>query len=92
MSEDAKSYGTSGGADVTEEDIERLAREAEEGFDPRRLRRRGGRPPMGSGPAEVVPVRLDPELRTQLDHRAEADETTASEVIRRALREYFRVA
>lgn len=92
MSEDAKSYGKSGGADITENDVERLAREAEEGYDPRKLRRKGGRPPMGSGPAEVVPVRLDPELRAQLDDRAQSEETTASEVIRRALQEYFRVA
>jgi len=25
-------------------------------------KRRRGRPPMGSGPAEVVPVRIDPEF------------------------------
>lgn len=44
---------------------------------------------MGSGPAETFPVRLDPELRAALDHRAEHDETTASEVIRAALRRYL---
>jgi hypothetical protein len=41
----------------------------------------------GTGPAETFPVRLDPELRAALG--AEQDETTASEVIRAALRRYL---
>lgn len=41
---------------------------------------RRGRPPMGSGPADVVPVRIDPELRT------------ASEIIRETLRKFLEVA
>ena len=53
--------GTSRGKPVTEADIERMVAEAEAGYDIAKLRPRGGRPPMGSGPAEVVPVRLDPE-------------------------------
>lgn len=47
---------------VTAADIEGMAAEAEAGYDVSTLRQRGGRPPMGSGPAEVVQVRLDPEL------------------------------
>lgn len=35
--------------------------------------------------AEVVPVRLDPELRAAVDARATADQTTTSDVIREAL-------
>lgn len=53
---------------------------------------RGGRPSMGSGSAEVVPVRLDPELRGAVEARAAADETTTSEVIREALRRFLHVA
>lgn len=34
-------------------------------------------------------VRLDPELRTALKRRAEAEERTLSAVIRRALRRYL---
>lgn len=83
---------TSGGVPVTDEVIERVAAEAEEGFDIETLRRRGGRRPMGSAPAEVVPVRLDPQLRAALAERAEADDTTASEVIRDALRAWLHVA
>ncbi|HEY6759081.1 MAG TPA: CopG family transcriptional regulator [Baekduia sp.] len=44
---------------------------------------------MGSGPASVESVRLDPELREELAQRAEADGTTPSEVIRQALRSYL---
>ena len=52
----------------------------------------GGRPAMGSGPAEVVPVRLDPELKAAVEARAEADHTTTSDVIREALRRFLEVA
>ena len=41
-------------------------REAQAGLDVTRLRRRPGRPAMGSGPA-TFPVRLEPELRQALD-------------------------
>jgi predicted transcriptional regulator len=47
---------------------------------------------LGSAPAEVVPVRLDPELRAAIEARAEADDTNSSEIIRRALRAYLDVA
>ncbi len=46
---------------------------------------------MGSGPADALPVRLDPELRKALDDRAAADQTTASDVVREALRRYLEV-
>ncbi len=47
---------------------------------------------MGSAPAEVVPVRLDPELKSAMDARAEAEHLSTSEIIRRALRRYLDVA
>lgn len=84
--------GVSRGRPVTEADIERMAAEAEAGYDVATLRPRGGRPSMGSGPAEVVPVRLDPELRAAVEARATADETMTSEVIREALRRFLHVA
>ena len=58
-------------------------------YDMKALRRRGGRPLLGSAPAEVVPVRIDPELKAAIDARAAADETSTSEVIREALRRYL---
>ena len=54
--------------------------------------RKPGRPAMGSGPAEVVPVRIDPELRAAIEARAEAESTTTSAVIREALRKFLDVA
>jgi predicted transcriptional regulator len=47
---------------------------------------------MGSGPAEVVPVRIDPELKAAIEARAAADDTTTSEVIREAIRRFLDVA
>ena len=44
----AKSYGTSGGVEITDAVIERLADPAERGLDHAKLRPRG-RPPMGAG-------------------------------------------
>ena len=91
-----RNYGrTKSGKVVTDADIEKYASEAEVGYDVETLaRRRGkrGRPTLGSGPAAVESVRLDPELRDALTSRAEADGTSASEVIRQALREYLRDA
>ena len=54
--------------------------------------RRRGRPPMGSGPADVVPVRLAPEMRSAIEARAAAEDTTTSEIIREALRRFLDVA
>jgi hypothetical protein len=84
--------GTSRGKPTTDADIERLADEAEAGYDITTLRPRGGRPAMGSGPAEVVPVRLDPELRAAVEARATLDDTTTSQIIRQALRTFLHVA
>ena len=72
--------------------VDRLAAEAETGYDVETLRRRGGRRPLGSAAATVVPVRLDPELRAALNRRAEADNTTASDVIRQALSAWLNAA
>ena len=88
-----QSYGrTKAGVELTEEVLEHLAKEAEDGLDISKLRRRPGRPAMGSGPAESLPVRLDPELRKALDDRAVAEKTTASDVVREALRRYLKVS
>jgi hypothetical protein len=88
-----KSHGrTKAGVELTDEVLDRMAHEAEEGLDVSKLRRRPGRPAMGSGPAESFPVRLEPELRSALEARAAMDKTTASDVVREALRTYLRVS
>ncbi len=48
-----------------------------------------GRPLMGSAPARVVPVRLDPELVSAVDERAANEGCNRSELVRRALRAYL---
>ncbi len=86
-----RAYGkTAGGTPITEDLVDKLAKRAEAGYDvDETLRRRGGRPPLGSGPATVESVRLEPELREALAERAARDHETASSVIRKALREYL---
>ncbi len=78
--------GTSQGRAVTEADIAHMVGEAEVGYDVATLRPGIGGPPMGSDPAGVVLVRLDPEVRAAVEDRAAADGITTGEVIRRALR------
>jgi hypothetical protein len=80
------------GVELTDEVLQRMAEEAEAGLDVTKLRRRPGRPPMGSGPADTLPVRLEPELRQAVDDRAEKDHTTPSDVVREALRRYLKVS
>jgi hypothetical protein len=84
---------TASGVPITDDLINKLADKAEAGYDIEKiLRRRGGRPPIGSAAASVESVRLDPELRQALASRAERDHETASSLIRKALRQYLKVA
>ncbi len=86
---------TKSGAPLTNELIERLADEAEAGYDiDEILGRRGkrGRPSLGSGPSTVESVRLDPELKARLAQRAEDEGVPVSEVIREALRHHLDTA
>ena len=89
-----KTYGrTTSGTSITDEMVGKLVEKAEAGYDVEEtLRRRGGRPPIGSAAASVESVRLEPELRQALAHRARRDHETTSSVIRKALREYLKVA
>jgi uncharacterized protein (DUF4415 family) len=86
---------TTSGRPITDAEVQRLTDEAERGYDPDALiarRSKRGRPSLGSAPASVESVRLDPELRDQLTERAKADGTSPSEVIRQALRDYLHAA
>jgi uncharacterized protein (DUF4415 family) len=86
---------TASGKPITDAEVQRLADEAERGYDVDAViarRGRRGRPALGSAPSSVESVRLDPELRDQLAERARVDGTTTSEVIRQALRDYLHAA
>lgn len=91
---DPKTQRTRSGRVLTDEDLNTIATEVEKtDYDVEALKsRRRGRPSMGSGPADVVPVRIDPELRAAIEARAAADHTTTSEVIREAIRRFLEVA
>lgn len=84
---------TSKGTPLTDEMLDRLADDAETGYPPEQLRvRKGrGRPRLsdGDGPSGSVNVRLDDELRDRLDQRAARESTSASEVVREALRRHL---
>lgn len=70
--------------------VEAMADEAEAGYDVDEiLRRRGGRPSMGSSGASVESVRLDPELKRDLILRAAEAHISVSEAIRVAVRQYL---
>ena len=87
-------HRTTSGRTLTDADVDAFAAEvAAADYDVSDLKsRRRGRPLLGSAPAEVVPVRLDPDLRAAIEARAQADDTNSSEIVRRALRAYLDVA
>jgi hypothetical protein len=88
-----RSVKTNTGRVLTDAEIEALADEAARGYDVDQLKaRRRGRPLLGSAPSEVVPVRLDPELKRAVEARAKAEHRSASEIIREALRHFLDVA
>ena len=88
-----KTYGrTASGKPIGDELVEQLTDKAEAGYDvDQMLRRRGGRPPIGSAAASVESVRLDPELSQAHDKPAEREHETNSTVNRKALRKYLQV-
>ena len=85
---------TQTGRSLADKEVDDIAAEVEQkDYDVEVLKaRRRGRPSLGTGPADVVPVRIDPELRAAIAARAEAEHTTTSEVIREALRRFLEVA
>jgi hypothetical protein len=91
-----RTYGTNrSGTPITDERIDQLADEADAGYDVDQLiARRGkrGRPRLGTAPSTVESVRLDPDLKSQLVRRAEAEGLPVSEVIREALRNHLKAS
>ncbi|GAB2466973.1 hypothetical protein GCM10027063_04490 [Promicromonospora xylanilytica] len=77
---------------LTDAYLQVWAEEAEVGYDVTKLRGRG-RPPVGDGPGEVVPARLDAATLAALDRQAKAEGlANRSEAIRAAVRAWAHVA
>jgi len=88
-----RTYGhTKSGTPITDELLDRLADEAERGYDVDEIiARRGkrGRPRLGAAPSTVESVRLDPDLKERVTRRAQDEGVSVSEVIREALRHHL---
>ena len=85
-----RKYRLKTGEVLTDADLDRLADEyPTKEFDLSTFIRLPGRPMMGKSVANVVPVRLDDEVVDSLDSRARRDNTTRSDVIRRAISTYL---
>lgn len=84
-------YVTKSGVELTEEDVERLADEAERGYPLESLRRvpARGRPSLGggAGQSKTIRVRVDDELAEDVRTEAAKQEISLSEYVRRVLRE-----
>jgi CRISPR-associated endonuclease/helicase Cas3 len=85
-----KRFRTAGGDELSEEDIEALASEAERGYDLTKAKRVTlGRPSLGPGGVSPrVQVRVDAELAKALKARAKVEHRSVSDIARTALREY----
>lgn len=92
MTTTGKSYRTSSGRELSESDIEAIAKEVErKAYDVEDLKERRDVLSLGPAQVDVIPVRIEPDVREAIAARAEAEETTTTEIIRRALRSYLKV-
>jgi predicted HicB family RNase H-like nuclease len=86
-----KTVTTVAGDELTEDDLEALADEAERGYELANAKRvTVGRPSLGvAGASPRVQVRVDPDLAQALHARAQKEQRSVSEITRIALREYI---
>ncbi len=82
-------YGfTRDGREITDELIEELADEAERGYDFPELSRRR-RPRVAPSLPNRLSVRVDRDIRRELDERAAREGRSTAEVVQRAIRRYL---
>ena len=82
---------TKSGRTLTEEDLERLADDAEHGFDLAAWKPRRGRPSLdaeATGQSPRVGARVSPGLYARATKRAASEGRTISDVVRALLEEY----
>lgn len=71
---------------ITQNQLDTWVSEAEQGYDPEALKKRGrGRPGRGADPAQVVAVRLTADELSALDRLAAEKYLTRSELVRQAI-------
>lgn len=87
----ASEYGISNGIELTDEVIAEMVREAEEGYDISELKPLG-RPPKVDGILEVVPVRMEEDMRIAIRERAKKEGTTGSDIIRKAVKAFLHIS
>lgn len=81
------------GRKVTEAEVDAWVAEAEEGYSEEFLRARViGRPARGSGPAQVIPVRLTNDELDAVMSRAKREQLNRSEAIRAAIEAWAHAA
>ena len=81
---------TKGGTTLTRDRIDKLAREAERGYDLRKATRepKGGRPPLEKGVSPKISYRVGDTLYRKTKAKAKAEGRTMSEIAREALEKY----
>ncbi len=83
---------TKKGTKLTKQSVERLAKEAEQGYDLSRAKRQRvgpGRPSLSEGESPRISYRLPPDLFAAAEKRAKAQGRSLSEIAREALRLYL---
>ena len=78
------------GREISDEQVQAWADEAEAGYDVDELQRRWGRPPRAGKASRVVPTRFSDEELSELMERAEREGLDRSTAIRTAVREWAR--
>lgn len=76
------------GDEVSDEQVQAWADEAEAGYDVDQLKRRWGRPPRAEKASQVIPTRFSDSELAELMERADREGMDRSTAIRTAVREW----
>lgn len=76
------------GHEVSDEQVQAWADEAEAGYDADQLKRRWGRPPRAEKASQVIPTRFSDSELAELMERADREGMDRSTAIRTAVREW----